>query len=344
MKKRKLLIAAIVVFSVLLSSFALYFYQIFYTPNILVDQQDRLFFIESGSSFKKVQNDLFEQGYVKDLVSFGFLARLLDYHKSIKPGRYLLRSEMTNKEALDLFRSGNQKPTRITFTGARTDSVLAERICNSIELEAQLFLDHYRKESTRKTYGFDTTDFISMFLPDTYEVYWNIKLEDLFDRFKKEYDSYWNEKRMQLADSIQLSKTEVITLASIVKGEIAKIEEAPVVAGVYMNRLKKGIPLQADPTLIFALGDYSIKRVLNIHKELDSPYNTYKNRGLPPGPINLPSKPIIDAVLNYERHNYYYFCAKPDFSGYHNFASTLAQHNRNARLWRRALNKARIYR
>lgn len=344
MGKRKILIVVIVVFSVLLSSFALYFYQIYNTPNILVDKDDRLFYIQKGASFSDIQNLLYEEGYVRDLVSFSFLARLRNYDTSIKPGRYLLKSGMTNKQALDLFRSGNQTPTRITFNSVRMDSTLAKKVCRTLELRESEFLEYYRRDTMPSYFGFDSTDFISMFLPDTYEVYWNISTEDLFERFKNEYDYFWKGGRKKLADSIGLTKTEVITLASIVQSEIAKSEEAPIVAGVYMNRLQKRIPLQADPTLIFALGDYTIKRVLNKHKELDSPYNTYKYRGLPPGPINLPSKQTIDAVLNYQRHNYYYFCAKPDFSGYHNFTNSYAQHLRNARLWQRALNKARIYR
>ena len=199
-------------------------------------------------------------------------------------------------------------------------------------------------DSTAAYYGFKANTFISMFIPNTYQVYWTDSPEQILDRMKKEYDAFWTDERKQKAKNLNMTQEEVSTLASIVKGETNKMDEAPTVAGVYINRLKRGIALQADPTLVFAIGDFSIRRILNKDKNFDSPYNTYQHRGLPPGPINMPSIATLDAVLDYEDHNYLYFCAKEDFSGYHAFAKTLAEHNRNARKFQRALNRERIYR
>jgi UPF0755 protein len=178
-----------------------------------------------------------------------------------------------------------------------------------------------------------------MFLPNTYEVYFNVSAEDLIDRMHEEYEKFWNEERKQKADSIGLTTIEISILASIVQAEAVKREEAPVIAGLYINRLKKDIPLQADPTLVFAVGDFTLKRVLNEHKEIDSPYNTYRNRGLPPGPVNMPEVFALEAVLNYTRSNYIYMCAKEDFSGNHNFTNSYRQHLNNAVKYQRALTR-----
>ena len=182
-----------------------------------------------------------------------------------------------------------------------------------------------------------------MFIPNTHEVYWTISAEQLLEKFKKEYDKFWNEGRLAKAKVLNMTPVEVSILASIVQAETRHNDESPRIAGLYLNRLKMGMPLQADPTLIYAIGNFDIQRVLNVHKEIDSPYNTYKYAGLPPGPINFPSIISIDAVLNHEEHNYIYMCAKEDFSGYHNFTASLREHNNNARKFQQALNRARIY-
>jgi UPF0755 protein len=343
MKKRRLFVIFLVVFTVLLSSFSLYVYQVFNTPNILIDKDRSYLYIVENQTFKQLQNELYETGYVKDLVSFSLLARLMKYDRNMKPGRYLLEPEMSNYQAIKLLRSGIQTPTTITFHNVRTPFDLAGKITRNIFLDSSSVAQYLTDPRVAARYGFDSTNFFTMFLPDTYEVYWTITRDELFEKFKYEFDRFWTEERKAKADSIGFSPMEVVTLASIVDAETMYDDESERVAGVYLNRLERGIRLQADPTLIFALQDFNIKRVLNEHKEIDSPYNTYKYRGLPPGPINLPSKRTIDAVLNYEDHNFFYFCARPDFSGYHNFASTLAEHNRNARAYQRALNRARIY-
>jgi UPF0755 protein len=344
MVKKKIIVIVLVVFTILLSSFGLYFYQMFNTPNVLVDREDQIFYIPTDSGFSYVQRELHENDIVQDLVSFSFMARLKDYDKQVKAGRYRIKSDMTNGELINQLLLGLQEPTKITFNNIRTPQQLAGKITENIEIDSAVFANALLQPEVANDYGFDTIDFYTMFLPDTYEVYWNISTTSLIDKMYREHQKFWNDERLARADSIGLSPKEVTILASIVQAETLYDEESPKVAGVYMNRLRKNIALQADPTLIFALNDYSIKRVLNEHKTIDSPYNTYKYRGLPPGPINLPSKANLEAVLNYENHNFYYFCAKEDFSGYHAFASSLREHINNARRYQRALNKARIYR
>jgi UPF0755 protein len=192
-------------------------------------------------------------------------------------------------------------------------------------------------------YGFNKETFPAMFIPNTYEFYWNTTPEEFVSRMKREYVAFWTGDRSDLAEDIGLSRIEISVMASIVDQESLHNDENSTIAGVFMNRLEQGIPLQSDPTIIFALNNFAIRRVLNIHKKIDSPYNTYKNRGLPPGPISIPSVASIDAVLNFSRHNYIFFCAKPDFSVYHNFARTLTKHNKNARLYQDAVYQRKIF-
>jgi UPF0755 protein len=192
------------------------------------------------------------------------------------------------------------------------------------------------------SFGFSSDNFLAMFLPDTYEFWWNTTADQFMQRMKTEYEKFWNQERNQKAVKTGLTTAEVSILASIVEKETSQNDEKPILAGIYMNRINKGMPLQADPTLIYAIGDFSISRVLNIYKEIDSPYNTYKFKGLPPGPICLPSKASIDAVLNYSRHGYLYFCARDDFSGYHAYAVTYQQHMVNARKFQKELNRRGI--
>jgi UPF0755 protein len=323
--------------SILGISFSFYAYQIVYTPNILVDKEDRLILVKDGSTFKDIQKELHDGDFVQDLVSFSFLARITGYDDQIKPGRYGLRKNMTNMEALRILRSGKQEPVRITFNNVRLVSDLAEKVSRNLELTPQEFEVKLIEFALANKDGFDKHNVIAMFIPNTYEVYYNIAPEALIKRMRNEYENFWNESRKQKAAAIGLSPVEVSVLASIVQAETVKREEAPTIASLYLNRLKQGIPLQADPTLVFAVGDFSLKRVLNEHKEIDSPYNTYRYAGLPPGPINLPEINSIDAVLNYVPSNYLYMCAKEDFSGYHNFTSDYNEHMNNAIRYQRAL-------
>lgn len=344
MKRVRIFGIVIVAGSLLLTTITFYLYQLFNSPNILVEQDDRFFIVPTNTTFKSVQNSLYDSGYVNDLVAFSFLAKLYNYDRQIKPGRYLLTTDMSNRDAILLLRSGHQTPLNITFNNIRLKKELAEKICRNISADGEEFEALLEDSLVAERYGYTLETFMSMFIPNTYEVYWTITAPELVDRMYYEYLNFWTDYRKAQAEKMGMSQLEISILASIVMAESKHIEEMERIAGVYVNRLKRGIALQADPTLIYAIGDFSIKRVLNKHKEIDSPYNTYLYRGLPPGPINLPSITAIDAVLNYEEHKYLYFCAKEDFSGYHNFATNLKEHNENARLWQNALNRARLYR
>jgi len=344
MGKRKILVGFILVFTVTLSSFSFYFWQVVTSPNILVEQESRYIYIPSDATFKDLQNILYQENYVNDLVAFSFLAKLMNYDKYIKPGRYLLEANMSNRDAIRYLRSGEQEPVNITFNNVRLLNDLPPKICSNIELDPDDFLLKLEDSLTWTGYGFDENTFKCMFIPNTYQVFWTITAEELLDRMSYEYHRFWNDERKRKADSIGLSPVEVSVLASIVQAECKMTDEAPIIAGLYLNRLKKNYMLQADPTIVYANGDFTINRVLNKHKEIDSPYNTYKYRGLPPGPINSPEIRYIDAVLNYNRHNYLYMCAREDFSGYHNFAPNLQQHLINAQRYQRALNREGIYR
>ncbi len=299
--------------------------------------------IGSNDTYKTVANRLYDDHVVNDLVSFSFIAKVLGYQDNVKPGLYTVAPKMTNLELIRVLRSGKQSPIRVTFNNVRTKEDLAEKITANMEISEEQFLHLIQDSVYIRKYNFNEETIMSMFVPNTYELWWNTSAEALFDRMYKEYESFWTDERKQKASTMGLNQTEVSTLASIVQAESQKADERPTIAGVYLNRLKLGMPLQADPTLVFALGDFELKRVLNVHKETDSPYNTYMYAGLPPGPINLPDINSLDAVLNAKDHNYLYFCAKEDFSGYHSFASSLAQHNANARRYQAALNAAKIY-
>ncbi len=344
MRRKNLLAIFLVIFTMMLSSFAFYTYQILYTPNILIERDDQLFAIPKGSTFSEVRDRLYNEGILNDVVSFSFLSRLKSYDEEVKAGMYLLKTDMTNIDAINLLRSGAETPVKLTFSNARLLNQLPKILTQNLEIDSADMADLLLNDTIAAYYGFNDQTFISMFIPNTYEVYWTSSPKKILDRMKQEYDRFWNESRLRKAEELGMTKDEVATLASIVQGETNKMDEAATIAGVYINRLKRQIPLQADPTVIFAIGDFSIRRVLNKDKEFDSPYNTYKNYGLPPGPISMPGIAALDAVLNYEQHRYLYFCAKDDFSGYHVFARTLSEHNVNARKFQRALNRERIYR
>lgn len=323
---------------------AFYGYQVVKSPNVLVGEEAKVLLIPNGSDFKTVQDSLRAGKFIQDPISFGFLAKIMKYHQNVKPGRYLLKPDMSNVSAIRYLRSGDQLPVNITFNNVRLKKDLAEKITINLEITQADFLQALNDTTVAQKYGFDQKNFMAMFIPNTYEVYWNIDVEGLFDRMHTEYNAFWNEEKKQKAADIGLSPPEVSVLASIVYAESSKNDEIPKIAGLYMNRLQRNIALQADPTLIFAAQDFTIKRVLNKHKEIESPYNTYKYAGLPPGPINLPPIMALEGVLNYEDHNYIYMCAKEDFSGYHNFATNLNEHLNNARRYQRALNKAKLFR
>lgn len=314
-----------------------------YKPNI-INGNSYYLYISTGSDFNDVIQILEKDSILKDISSFKWLAEKKNYPNHVYPGRYRLDSLMNNNDLIDKLRSGFQDPVKVVFNSIRTREQLAGKISKQIEPDSLTLIKLLYNDSLIAEYGLKQETFTCIFLPNTYEFWWNTSSEKFIDRMYKEHQKFWNDDRKRKAAILNLTPEEVTTLASIVDEETYYSAEMPRVAGVYINRLRRRMHLQADPTLKFALGDFSIKRVLNVHKQIDSPYNTYKRYGLPPGPISIPSISAIDAVLNYESHSYIYFCAKPDFSGYHNFAKTLSQHNVNARNYQRALNKERIWR
>jgi UPF0755 protein len=340
-KKRKILLVAFLGFTLLTTSMSVYFYQIFFSKNFLVGKEDTAIFIQKDTDFEQLTNQLKAAGYLNDVMSFAFVARYMKYKDRVKAGHFVLRANMSNVEAVRTLR-GTQIPVTLTFNNVRTKADLAGKICKNFQMDSVKFLKLLRDKAIAKKYQLDTTTIMTMFLPNTYEVYWTITEEEVLDRMYKEYQKFWTQERKDKAQKINLSPTQVAVLASIVEAESKANKEQPTIAGVYLNRLNTNTPLQADPTVVFAVGDFSLKRVLHSHLQIDSPYNTYKYTGLPPGPINLPSIQAVEAVLNYEKHKYIYFCAKEDFSGLHNFAITLAEHNANADRYRRALDKLNI--
>lgn len=343
-KKTKYYLIAVITFSVLLTSLSFYFYQAFFSPNTLLEKEEPYMLqIPSHATFKMVSDSLYKDEKIHDVITFSFVAKVLGYQEAVKPGFYKIMPKMSNLNVVRLLRSGEQTPLRITFNNVRTKEELAEKISSNIEMTERQFYELLVDSVNIRKFGFDEESILGMFIPNTYEVWWNTSAEKLFDRMYTEYGKFWTDERKEKARLLGLTPQEVSTLASIVQGETQKADERPKVAGVYLNRLRIKMPLQADPTLVFASGDFTLKRVLNIHKEIDSPYNTYKYVGLPPGPINLPEISALDAVLDFEKHNYLYFCAKEDFSGYHAFATSYNEHLNNARRYQIALNKAKIY-
>ena len=342
MTKKKILIPFII-FSTVLTTSSVYIYQMLYAPNFLINQPEKIIIIKDEIEFDDLRNQLIEDTLLNDIISFSVLSKLMEYDKNIKVGAYKVDMNMSNYDMISMLRSGNQTPINITFSYARKIDDLAEKITDKLKISGEE-LKEYLYENLDKYQGFNELDIISIFLPDTYEVYWNISPKNLVDRMYSEYKKFWNGNRIAKLNKINLNQKESIVLASIVASETRMIDEADRIAGVYMNRLNKNMRLQADPTLVFAANDFTIRRVLNKHKKIKSPYNTYLNKGLPPGPIRLTPKNYIDAVLNYEKHNYIFFCAKEDFSGYHSFATNLRDHNRNARKFQRALDNRKIFR
>ncbi len=343
MKKQRFLIIGLLVFAISLISFSFYAYQAVKTPNILVEQKNKVLLIPSGTTFDQLQSKLHQEDYVHDMLSFSVLSKLMKYDQNVKPGRYELHADMSNLEAIQLLRSGEQAPVNVTFNNVRLKPELAERLCENIQADAATFAALLNDSAVVARYGFNTENVLSMFVPNTYQFFWTTDEEALLERMHREYEKFWTAERRQKADSLNMTPTEVTILASIVESETNKPDEAPTVAGLYLNRLDRNIALEADPTLVFAAQDFTIKRVLNKHKEIDSPYNTYKYTGLPPGPIRVPSPRSVNAVLDHQDHNYIFMCAREDFSGYHNFATNLRAHNNNAQRYHRALSAAGIY-
>jgi UPF0755 protein len=299
----------------------------------LVNNQKELYlFIPENADFKTVKDSLDKYEVLNDNLSFLFLCKVIGYQEKVKPGRYLLTPQMSNLQAVRMLYNGRQAPIRLTFNSFRLKSDLANFIGSKMAFSSQDFLSIISNPSIINKYGFDDATIMSLFIPNTYDLYWTVGPEKFLARMYDEYQKFWTEERREKAKALGLTYKEVSILASIVEEETHKEDEKPRVAGVYLNRLKKGMKLQADPTIKFALGDFTLKRITNL--SVDSPYNTYRFKGLPPGPINNPSVSSIDAVLNAENHEYLFFCARPDLSGYHDFSKTFDEHIGYAQTYR----------
>ena len=318
-------------------------YNKFYSPNVdLQGEQTVIIYIPTGSDFEDVKKILYENDYIIDKTSFEWIAEKKNYTQKVKAGKYELKNKMTDNHLINMLRSGAQIPVRVTFNNIRTKEKLAAKVSQYLEFDSTAFIDLLNNEDHIEKFNFTLDEILIMFLPNTYEFWWNTSAEQFIERMQTEYKKFWTDERKEKANQAGLKPYQVSILASIVQQETNKKDEMSRIAGVYINRLNKNWPLQADPTVIFAIGDFTIKRVSNYQLKYDSPYNTYLNTGLPPGPICLPNPTTINKVLNYEKHHYMFFCAKDDLSGYHAFAKSHRQHQNNANKYHRALNKRGI--
>lgn len=318
------------------------YYKSFFAPSVTAEAE--YLYIYTHWDFEDVMTSIGELHAVDDTAIFRWAAIKMDYPNRVKPGKYKLEPGMNNRTLINRLGGGFQEPVKLRFENVRLKENLASVLAKQLEPDSIAFVNLLNDDSLAAHFGFDGENFLSMFVPNTYEFYWNTATERFAERMHDEYQKFWTDERRQKAAALNLDPQEVAVLASIVKGEALHNDEMPTIAGLYLNRLRKGMLLQADPTVIFANNDFTIRRVLYRHLRTDSPYNTYLYRGLPPGPIMMPSIAAIDAVLNHQRHDYIYMCAKDDFSGYHNFAVTQAEHNINARKFQQALNERNIKR
>ncbi len=335
----------ILLFVVLVAAGTSYFlYGIVFKTNVWTTEgQSVSVYIPTGANFDDVKSILYEKGLIIHRNNFEWWAGKKKYPELIKPGHFVIKNGLNNNELVDLLRSGKQVPVKVIFNNQRDIYQLAGRVATQIEADSASIVAALTNPQIWEKFGLNRETVSCIFIPNTYEFYWNTDADGFVNRMAEEYTKFWNESRKVKVSAMQMTIPEVVTLASIVEKETNKNDEKPMIAGVYVNRLNAGWLLQADPTLVYAINDKNLRRVLNVHKEIDSPYNTYKNAGLPPGPICIPSIASIDAVLNHSDENYLFFCANDDLSGYHVFARTNAQHNRNARKYRQALDELKVY-
>ena len=333
----------VILFLVMLIAAGIRCYQIYryiFDPNI---QTPGSIIIPLNATYSQVIDSLKKHKIIMNYKSFEWVAKHKKYAEKIKPGKYLLDKGLNTNEILNMLRSGNQQPVQVTFNNLRFISELAGDVAKYIQPDSLELLKKFTDPAVYEKYGFTKSTFHCMFIPNTYEFYWTTTVDQFLERMFMEYNRFWTEDRRNKASALGLTREEVMTIASIVQEETNKKDEKPIVAGLYLNRIRRGMPLQADPTVKYALGNFKIKRILNSHLAIDSPYNTYKYPGLPPGPIDFPEISSIDAVLNADKTSYIYMCARQDFSGYHNFAKSLSVHLENARKYKAALDSLEIF-
>ena len=342
---KKILLAIVFLGLLAAGYFAYFVYSAMLKPNTAFNNDMVYIYIPTNSSYNDVREQL--KPLLKDIKKFDALAKQKKYISNIKAGRYIIKKGMNNNDIINSIRSNNIT-VKVSFNNQETIEKLAGRIGSQVEADSLSLLNAMNDESFLSENNFNEETALGMYIPNSYEFFWNTSAEQFRSRMLKEYKRFWSNDRLEKAKAIGLKPSQVIALASIVYEESKKPNEQPRIAGVYLNRLKIGMPLQADPTIKFAayqLPKYKgkvIRRVLNVHKEIDSPYNTYKYAGLPPGLITMPDVSAIDAVLSYEKHKYYYFAADAHRLGYHRFSKTLSQHNANARAYQRYLSSQGI--
>ncbi len=343
---RKFLIALLSLALLVGLTFGYFAYEGVYSSNVsLGGEKESYFYIHTGADVQDVIDSLYHKGYILNRNTFEWVLKQKNYTNHVKAGRYPIKTGMSNNDLINMLRSGDQEPVKLTINNIRTPEELASLVgkkleCNGDELYAKMMSQDIAEE-----YGYDLESFRTMFLPNTYEFYWNTSADEFIDAMARASNEFWSGDRLERASRAGLSKEEVIVLASIVESEQnQKYEEQPKIAGVYINRLEEGMTLGCDPTIIWAHQDFTIQRVTAEMLQIESPYNTYKYTGLPPGPIRYPSTRTVEAVLNFEEHDYLFFCAREDFSGYHNFAKSFEQHQVYARRYQNELTKRRIFR
>lgn len=344
---KKILWAIALIGLVVAAYFAYFVYDAMFKANTAFNNEEAYIYVSSSATYEEVRSQL--EPLLIDIESFDALAKQKKYTTNLKAGKHVIKKGMSNNDIINSIRTGNM-PVKLSFNNQESLEKLAGRVSQQIEADSLSLLEAMKDSKFLSSNGFSEKTALGMYIPNSYEVFWNTSGTTFRDRMLKEYNRFWNSARNKKAKTIGLTRDEVMTLASIVYEESKQANEQPRIAGVYMNRIKIGMPLQADPTLKFAaykLPKYKntvIKRVLNVHKEIESPYNTYKYAGLPPGLIAMPDISAIDAVLNYEKHNYLYFAANAKKPGFHKFAKTLSQHNVNAREYQRYLSSQGINR
>ncbi|MDT0649596.1 endolytic transglycosylase MltG [Autumnicola edwardsiae] len=347
MSKKNIIFIVAAVVVIALSAVGYYAYTSVFSANTDFSEEQAVVYIPTGADYNTLVDSI--QPLLKNIESFEMVAEKKGYKSSIRPGRYILKRNMNNNEIVNVLRSRNA-PVKVRFNNQERLENLAGRISNQIEADSAELLQAMKDQQFLAKNNMSEREALSLYIPNQYEFYWNTSAEEFRKRMQQEYNRFWTEERLEKAEEINLTPTQVMVLASIVQKETAKVDERPKVAGVYMNRYKNGWKLDADPTVIYAIKDESqkfdtiIKRVLYKDLKLDSPYNTYLYKEIPPGPITMPDISSIDAVLNYQDHDFFYFVADVQNFGYHKFAETLAQHNRNKREYVRWINQQGIRR
>lgn len=340
-KKRNLLLGiGLAIFLIGITFGGIVYYYFFAKPFQM--SETAYIYIDRDDNLDSVYHKIIVTGNPTQMYGFSYQAKKNDYANHIRTGRYAIKPTDNMRYLYRRLSMGYQTPINLTIGSVRTLDRIARNTGRQLMIDSIEVAHLLADTAYCRQLGYTKETLPALFIPNTYEVYWDMNAKDFLERMQKEHKTFWNEKRLKQAEAIGLTPIEVATLASIVEEETANAAEKPMVAGLYINRLKKGMLLQADPTIKFSMQDFGLKRILFKHLETDSPYNTYKHAGLPPGPIRIPSIQGLESVLNYTHHNYLYMCAKEDFSGTHNFAVTSAQHAANARRYQQALNRLRI--